>query len=103
MTSEADVPFERADSITAYLWPAEGRARIVLYEFDAESVERLELGVWEFADYPSHDWEAVLNHVGPWLNRRGLAYEGEAAWNTSDPAAPTATVYPLREMGSRSQ
>ncbi len=58
MSEENDVPFERADSVTIYLSRDQARARVVLYEFDAEEAERLELGAWE---YPSGDWETVLN------------------------------------------
>ena len=104
MSEEDQVPFDRVDSVTVYLWPDEKRAQIVLYEFDAETVDRDELGTWEFTDYPADDWESVLNHVGPWLNRHGLAYsDGEAAWDTTNPNAPTVTLYQYSGPGSPSR
>lgn len=101
MSKEADVSFERADSVTVYLSPEVHKARIVLFEFLAEHAERLEIGAWEFSDYPADDWESVLNLVGPWLNRHGLGYEGEAAWDTREPMAPTATLYQFDERPRR--
>lgn len=79
------VDFDSAASVTVEMFPTGREAVLTLETFEGE------LGAWEFQDFPVEDFmDRGLNIIGPWLNRRGLAYQ---AWQDTSPQTLTAVVY----------
>lgn len=78
------ISFDQAECAVVRMFH-DGRAILTLEEPNGE------IGVWEFRGFPVDDFmDAGLNLVGPWLNKRGLAYN---AWQETAPGEQTAIVF----------
>lgn len=81
-----DFDFDQALAVNVTFYPDDGDAEIT-FEDAGGPME----GGWRFPDFPGWDFmNAGLNIVGPWLNKRGLAYQ---SWLEPEAHHHTATVY----------